>query len=170
MELIAESKIDDEFDGWDDDNYYCLANGQVWQQSRYKYHYHYAYRPDARVFRDGASYFLEVKGMNEMVEVRRVSSPVFIYDRSGNPVGFWKNGYIYDRHGSPIGQLHGTHVYKLSGQYVGELYKDMVVNKHLLRARISRAGRPGNVGNPGNPGRRGSVSVGFNDVFDKLFE
>jgi len=171
VQVFAESKIDGAFTGWDGDNYYRLINGQVWRQAHYKYNYHYAYRPNARVLTDGSRYFLEVEGMNEIIEVRRASSTVFIYDSRGNAIGFWKGRYIYALNGNPIGQLNGTHVHKLSGGYVGELYKDMVVDKHIGSVgNIGHPGHPGNAGSPGNPGNRGSVSCAYPDVFHKLLE
>jgi hypothetical protein len=71
LQVIAESRIDGRFSGWNGDNYYRLLNGQVWRQARYKYKYHYAYRPKARVLKDGSAYYLEVEGMDERVQVRR---------------------------------------------------------------------------------------------------
>jgi hypothetical protein len=45
-----------------------LAFGQV----PHTYSYHYAYRPAARVYFEGSTYYLEVDGMEQMVEVRKV--------------------------------------------------------------------------------------------------
>jgi len=73
MELVVESKIVGQFSGWDGDNVYELTNGQKWQQSRYKYRYRYKYRPEAKVWKDGSHHYLEVEGMYEMVDVRRIN-------------------------------------------------------------------------------------------------
>lgn len=102
MELVTESKIDGTFNGWNGDNYYRLINGQIWQQVHYKYKYHYAYRPDARILSDGSKFFLEVDGMDEIIEVRRAPSTNFLYNCQGNAVGFWHGKYIYAMDGSPI--------------------------------------------------------------------
>ena len=72
MELVTESQIAGEFHGWNDGNVYELVNGQKWKQVRYKYRYSYKYRPKAMVFRDGERYFLEVDGMDDIIEVRRI--------------------------------------------------------------------------------------------------
>lgn len=72
MLLVTESRIDGSFYGWGDPGVFKLVNGQIWEQVRYKYHYHYAYRPVARIFKDGSRHYLEVQGMNEVIEVRRV--------------------------------------------------------------------------------------------------
>lgn len=72
MQLVTESRIAGEFSGWDGDTVFALDNGMKWQQARYAYRYHYAYRPRARVFRDGGRILLEVEGMNDVIEVRRL--------------------------------------------------------------------------------------------------
>jgi hypothetical protein len=73
MEIVTESKIDGAFKGWTGRGVYRLANGQVWKQIHYKHRYRYAYRPTARVWRDGSAHYLEVEGMDEMIEVQRGS-------------------------------------------------------------------------------------------------
>ena len=95
----------------------------------------------------------------------------YIYDRSGNAVGFVRGRYIHSMQGKAIGQINGTHVHKLTGAYVGELHQDMVLDKHLGNyGNIGNPGNPGNPGSPGNPGNRGAVNYGYPDVFPKLLE
>ena len=77
MELIAETRIAGSFKGWNGGNVYKLINGQYWKQARYKYNYHYAYRPDAKVWRDGSRYYLEVDGMSDKIEVKKASASDF---------------------------------------------------------------------------------------------
>ena len=72
MELEYESRIVGEFAGWEGDNVYELANGTKWQQVRHKYEYRYKDQPEARIWKDGAKYLLEIEGMDEMIQVRRV--------------------------------------------------------------------------------------------------
>lgn len=72
MRVVYDSKIDDDFEGWDEDNIYELANGTRWQQVRFKFIYKYRYRPRARILEEGGRYFLEVDGMPETIEVCRV--------------------------------------------------------------------------------------------------
>ena len=66
-----KSKIDGAFDGYNGDAIFRLANGQVWQQARYKYKY--AYRPEVRIYRTGAQCLMEVSVMDEPIEVVRAS-------------------------------------------------------------------------------------------------
>ena len=62
----------------------------------------------------------------------------YIYNSSGNAVGFTNGRYVHSMQGQAIGQLRGTHVHRLSGEYVGELDHDMVVDKHTGDFRSAR--------------------------------
>lgn len=72
MELKKNSHIVGEFKGWDGDNVYELDDRSKWQQVRYKYKYKYKYRPKAKIWKDGSKYMLEVEGMSDMIQVRRL--------------------------------------------------------------------------------------------------
>lgn len=72
MELIKETKLEGEFDGYDQDKVFTFINGQKWQQSRYKYKYKYKYRPGVKLWKDDSRYYLEFDCMDEMIEVRRI--------------------------------------------------------------------------------------------------
>jgi hypothetical protein len=67
---VIQSKIDGEFRGWDGETIYKLLNGQVWQQSHYKYEYKYAYRPDALIYNPGGGHIILVEGTS--ARVRRI--------------------------------------------------------------------------------------------------
>lgn len=68
---VTESRIDGEFKGWEGATIYRLVNGQVWQQSSYKYQYQYAYMPQVTVYEAGGGYKMLVAGTT--ANVRRVS-------------------------------------------------------------------------------------------------
>ncbi len=72
--LFSLSRIDGEFEGWDDSKVYKLENGQQWQMVQSQYQYQYIYNPKALIWRDRAyRYYLEVPGMRgENVEVKPV--------------------------------------------------------------------------------------------------
>jgi hypothetical protein len=72
MNLFAESVMAGDFRGWRSENIYALENGQKWQQVRDEDMLTHLYRPRVKVWWNGARYFLEVEGMNEMIEVRPV--------------------------------------------------------------------------------------------------
>ncbi len=69
---IIESSINGEFKGWEGESIYALMNGQIWQQSSYYYHYHYAYAPKVLIYQQGGSYFMQVQGVSQAVQVRRL--------------------------------------------------------------------------------------------------
>jgi hypothetical protein len=59
------SQIYGEFNGWNGETGFKLANGQYWAQSRYAYTYHYAYRPKIVITPTGSSYVMSVAGVNQ---------------------------------------------------------------------------------------------------------
>jgi hypothetical protein len=69
---IIESSINGEFKGWEGESIYALMNGQVWQQSSYYYHYHYAYAPKVLIYQQSGSHYMQVQGVNQAVQVRRL--------------------------------------------------------------------------------------------------
>ena len=72
MTLFIDSYIENEFEGWDNDKIFKLDNGTKWELASYKYAYNYAYRPRAKIWRNGGTYYLEVEGMNEKVHVNQL--------------------------------------------------------------------------------------------------
>lgn len=68
---VIESRIDGTFEGWNGHSKYRLANGQVWEQTVYKYEYKYSYSPQVVVVNYGGRYIMSVAGT--CAEVRRVS-------------------------------------------------------------------------------------------------
>ena len=73
MELVTESRIEEACEGFDGDRVFELVNGQKWQQAVYRYRYCYRYRPVAKIWRDGGQHCIEIEGMDEMIQVRRIS-------------------------------------------------------------------------------------------------
>lgn len=69
---VIETQIDGEFKGWDGDTIFKLANGQIWQQSSYDYTYEYDYNPDVLIYKSGRVYKMHVKGVKDVVEVKRL--------------------------------------------------------------------------------------------------
>ena len=72
MNIVSESQISGDFEGWSGETVFELTNGQKWQQTRYAYRYAYKFMPRVQILSDGSRYFLSVNGMNETIEVRRV--------------------------------------------------------------------------------------------------
>ena len=74
MEIILEAHIKGAFDGWGRGMVFVLDKGfhKKWEQVDDKEEFYYAYQPKAKVLRDGSTHYLEVEGMDEMVEVKMV--------------------------------------------------------------------------------------------------
>ncbi len=69
---VIETQMDDEFNGWDGDTLFKLANGQIWQQASYAYTYHYAYRPKVLIYKSGTVYRMKVDGVDSTIAVKRL--------------------------------------------------------------------------------------------------
>jgi len=70
--VISQSRIDGEFEGFNDSNLFPLVNGQYWKQSRYQYWYHYAYRPRVTIYEYQNRHYFTVDSRDRLVEVIRV--------------------------------------------------------------------------------------------------
>lgn len=68
----VETTMDGEFQGWDGETIFKLANGQIWQQVTYAYTYHYAYRPKVLILKVNNSYKMKVEGVDQMIFVKRL--------------------------------------------------------------------------------------------------
>ena len=104
MKLIMtqdiNTKIDGEFNGFNNGAVFKLSNGQVWQQRRYKYMYRYAYRPNVRLYREGVKCMLEIKLSGcEPIEVIKVDVLQDDYIVS-NFKGFFQNARFEFQNGS----------------------------------------------------------------------
>jgi len=66
---ILRTQIEGDFEGWDGDTVFVLANGNVLKQLTYNYTYHYAYRPDVILVDRGGMLILVVDGVDETVGV-----------------------------------------------------------------------------------------------------
>ena len=74
MEVILEGHIKGAFSGWDKGKVFVLDKGfhKKWEQVEDRYQSHYAYQPKSKLWRDGSTHYLEVEGMAEVVEVKKV--------------------------------------------------------------------------------------------------
>src|SRR5688572_19045254 len=73
MSIEQTTRLDGATTGYHTDAVFKLATGEVWQQVRYHYRYHYAYRPEVRLFADGLTQMLQIDGISDAIEVRRVN-------------------------------------------------------------------------------------------------
>lgn len=71
--IIEDGQLKGSFKGFKNrETIFEFYGGRKWQQAEYKYNYHYAYMPRAKVVEKGGRYVLEVEGMSDSVEVRRL--------------------------------------------------------------------------------------------------
>jgi hypothetical protein len=67
-----ETEIEGDFNGWDGETIFKLANGQIWQQAEYDYEYEYAYRPEVLIYNTAGGYKMKVEGMEDTIFVKRL--------------------------------------------------------------------------------------------------
>jgi hypothetical protein len=69
---LIESKIDEDFEGYEHGNIYKLRNGQIWEQISSRYRYKYKYAPDVIILKRDGSFQMQVEGMDDSVTVQRI--------------------------------------------------------------------------------------------------
>ena len=69
---VIESRIDGDFEGFDEGNVYKLMNGQIWIQVSFNYNYHYSYMPEVIIFKNRGRYYMKVEGVDKTVEVEQL--------------------------------------------------------------------------------------------------
>lgn len=75
-QLVVESKIDGDFEGFDDGKLFPLYNGQYWLQKRYKYWYHYSYMARIKIHKYQNRFFLTKDGKDKCVEVELINNVI----------------------------------------------------------------------------------------------
>ena len=73
MDVVIEAEIKGAFRGWKQGKVFALNQGyhKKWKQVEDRYQFRNSYRPKAKLLRDGLTHYLEVEGMDDMVEVKR---------------------------------------------------------------------------------------------------
>lgn len=72
-ELVRKTKIDGDFEGFDDEVLFRFVDGTYWMQAQYMYWYHYAYRPDVNLLRANGRFYLQIDGKDKVVPVRQIT-------------------------------------------------------------------------------------------------
>lgn len=67
--VVVESRIDGDFEGWEDEAVFKLENGQMWQQTDFRFRYTYKFRPKVIIYKSGGRYFMAVENFQDAVEV-----------------------------------------------------------------------------------------------------
>ena len=76
FEVIRRSRIDGDFEGFDDQALFKLMDGSYWVQDEYKYWYHYSYCPEAIILRKNVRLYIQVDEQSEIVPVREISGVI----------------------------------------------------------------------------------------------
>jgi hypothetical protein len=73
INVIYKGMIKGKFMGFKNGyNIFEFADGQKWRQNENKFLHHYAFNPEAQIFQKEGKYYLEVKGVSEPVEIKRL--------------------------------------------------------------------------------------------------
>lgn len=89
--IIYNGKIEGNFDGFNDNVIFKMADGTYWMQSEYKYWYHYEYRPDAVITEEKGVFILTVAG--ESVAIKQLRD--VIESTINGTFDGWKGGSTY---------------------------------------------------------------------------
>jgi len=89
--VLYEGRIDGEFEGFDDEVIFKMANGTYWIQDQYKYWYHYAYNPQATITEESGRYILSVAGNS--IPVRHANN--VIESRIDGEFKGWEGESVY---------------------------------------------------------------------------
>jgi S1-C subfamily serine protease len=69
---LIESRIEAEFEGWEGDTIFTLANGQIWQQVTFGFFYTYRFRPKVWIIKTHGAYKMKVDGVSSTIFVKRL--------------------------------------------------------------------------------------------------
>ena len=72
LDVVVASQITGEFNGWDGDTVFPLANGQVWRQSGPGVTVNVAVLPDVVIYSKGGYFEMSVEGIDSVVQVTQV--------------------------------------------------------------------------------------------------
>jgi hypothetical protein len=95
---------------------------------------------------------------------------MYVYNTSGEPIGFVMETFIHTMQGEPVGRIIGSRVHRFDGAYVGEWWKEMVVARPEGQPRsLPAIPVPPHRVPPGSTyNRRVVLHGGYRDVFHLL--
>jgi len=97
---------------------------------------------------------------------------MYVYNTSGEPVGFVMETFIHTLDGQPVGRIIGSRVHRFDGTYIGEYWKDMVVERPEGQKRNlpPMPVPPRRVPPAASYNRRVVIHGGYRDLFHLLIE
>jgi hypothetical protein len=72
LDNVIESKIDGDFNGFENDMIFILQNGQIWKQTSFDIKVAYKYCPDVVIYKSGTKYKMFIPGIDKIVTVERI--------------------------------------------------------------------------------------------------
>ena len=69
---VIESRVAEEFNGFDGETVVILENGQIWKQTDITFAFHFAYRPKALLYNSSSGWKILVDGIKRAVAVERL--------------------------------------------------------------------------------------------------
>lgn len=130
-QLIRESQIDGDFEGFDDGMVFPLMDGTYWYQTAYKYNYYYSYCPMVRIYQNGLTTILTVDGMDDYVEVQETT---VIISRIINDFIGWSGDTIFELENGQVWK-QDKYQYKYFYSYRPKAIIIKVGNKHILNVK-----------------------------------
>jgi len=97
---------------------------------------------------------------------------MYVYNISGEPIGFVMETFIHTLDSQPVGRILGSRVHRFDGTYVGEWWKEMVVARPegVPRNLPPMAVPPRRVPPGMTCNRRVVLHGGYQDMFHTLAE
>lgn len=68
-ELVRKTKIDGDFEGFDDEVLFKFVDGTYWIQDQCMYWYYYSYCPSVNLLRTNGRFYLQIDGKNKIIPV-----------------------------------------------------------------------------------------------------
>jgi hypothetical protein len=131
---FIKSRIDGNFEGFDDRNLFPLYNGQYWIQKNYKYWYHYSYMANITIYQYINNHFLTVDGQNQFVEIELIANVIkatIVNDFNG-----WAGDTIIELDNGQIWkQSEYNYDYNYSYRPVAVIYSDGYNYKILVEGK-----------------------------------
>lgn len=72
IDVVVDSQIVNDFNGWNGDTIFDMANGQIWQQAGPGVTVHVAARPNALIYRRSPGFEMSVQGVDSTVSVKQL--------------------------------------------------------------------------------------------------
>ena len=91
--LVKNGQLEDDFEGFDDEMIFELTDGSIYYQSTYKYNYSYAYRPNVKIYSNGATMIIVVDGLDDYAEITETTS---IKSKIVNDFNGWSGDTIFE--------------------------------------------------------------------------